>query len=119
MVEKLIYAKNIDIQFLSHKLNNFDQLMFYFKIVDQKNDDVMKPIMELNEKLNIKLPFWISCDGYFMLSVKSTCLKRRDFERNQIYKTNMVFRPYLNEDKSIRGYAVTLCQMIKTVTSDD
>ncbi len=112
MVEKSIFIKGLEIQYLSNKLNQYDQQIYYFKVVNQSNENNLKTLIDLSNKTNVKLPIWVSVDTCFNLVVKSTCLVKRIFERNIIYTTNVVFVPYHNEDKSVKGYYTRLGQIV-------
>ena len=53
-----IIIKDLEIQFITKKVNNFNTMISYFKVVDPKADKKLKPVLKLSETL-IK-PIWKS-----------------------------------------------------------
>ena len=47
-MEKTIKIKSSDVEFLSRKMNDYKQMMFYFKLVDRDLKKKLKTIKNIN-----------------------------------------------------------------------
>ena len=113
-----IIIKDLEIQFITKKVNNFNTMISYFKIVDPKAEKKLKPVLKLSDSL-IK-PIWKSgaiyndvVDDCWMLKSKYSHIEKTIMERNQKFKIDLVLVSFSDPDTKdvIKGYYARLNNM--------
>ena len=120
-----IIIKDLEIQFITKKVNNFNTMISYFKVVDQKADKKLKPVLKLSETL-IK-PIWKSgaiyndvIDDCWMLKSKYSHIEKTIMEKNQKFKVDLVLVSFSDPDTKdvIKGYYARLNNMKSVVVEE-
>jgi len=113
-----IIIKDLEIQFITKKVNNFNTVISYFKIVDPKAEKKLKPVLKLSDSL-IK-PIWKSgaiyndvVDDCWMLKSKYSHIEKTIMERSQKFKIDLVLVSFSDPDTKdvIKGYYARLNNM--------
>ena len=106
-----ISIKDLEIQFISKKENNYKTMMYYFKIVDFE----IKRKLRLFNKLSNSLikPIWETDDHEYLLKVKESCLEKVAIEKKERFNVELVLVGYTDpKDKgNIKGYYARLINM--------
>ena len=93
--EKII-IKNIRVEYLSIKDDNFNSKTSYFKIIDKTFNEKIKITNN-----NFKLP-WVQPEtGKPILKVKSKYINVENFSKDETYKVDITFKYYKIEDNNI------------------
>ena len=120
-----IIIKDLEIQFITKKVNNFNTMISYFKIVDPKADKKLKPVFKLSDTL-IK-PIWKSgaiyngeTDESWMLKSKYSHIEKTIMEKNQKFKVDLVLVSFSDPDTKdvIKGYYARLNNMKSTAIEE-
>lgn len=115
-----IIIKDLEIEFITKKVNNYNTMISYFKITDPKVDKKLKPVFKLSETLT--KPIWKSAmingsspdeNGSTMLKAKSSYIEKTNMERNQKFIIDLVLVSYNDPDDRnvIKGYYARLNNM--------
>ena len=113
-----IIIKDLEVEFITKKVNNFNTMISYFKIVDPKAEKKLKPVLKLSDSL-IK-PIWKSgaiyndvVDDCWMLKSKYSHIEKTIMERNQKFKIDLVLVSFSDPDTKdvIKGYYARLNNM--------
>ena len=120
-MEKTIKIESFDVEFLSRKMNDYKQMMFYFKLVDKDLKKKLKPLRILTD---CKLPYWETDKGEYIMKVKEQHVSHPQPNKNELYHACIVFEYYeLKADTSKKGYFANmsnLCEMSRQrLFSDD
>ena len=103
--------KDLEVQFISKKENNYKTEMCYFKIVDYQLKKKFKLFSKLSETV-IK-PIWKTEDGDYLLKVKASCVEKIAIEKKQRFNVEVVLVGYSDpkEKEQIKGYYARLINM--------
>ncbi len=103
MVET-ISIKELKVQFISSKVDNYDNNISYFKIDDPGIKKKLKIVNKLSESLY--KPFWITDKKEMMFKVKTSNIKRKDLIRKNDYIIDIDLMPYYVEKTAseVKGY---------------
>ena len=113
-----IIIKDLEIEFITKKVNNYNTMISYFKITDPKLEKKLKPVFKLSESL-VK-PIWRSgaihgndTDGSVMLKAKYSYIEKTIMERNQKFTIELVLVSYTDPDDKnvVKGYYARLNNM--------
>ena len=113
-----IIIKDLEVEFITKKVNNYNTMISYFKIVDPKAEKKLKPVLKLSDSL-IK-PIWKSgaiyndvVDDCWMLESKYSHIEKTIMERNQKFKIELVLVSFSDPDTKdvIKGYYARLNNM--------
>ena len=106
-----IIIRDLEIQFVSKKVNNYNTMISYFKIIDQNAYKKLKPVFKLSESLF--KPIWKSED-LWMLKSKYSHIEKTIMEKNQMFKIDLVLVSFNDVDSKdvIKGYYARLNNMI-------
>ena len=74
MADNLI-IKDLKVKFISSKVDNYDNVISYFKIVDKDVKKKLKLINKMSDK--IYNPFWNTDENETMLKIKTKHIKRK------------------------------------------
>ena len=113
-----IIIKDLEIEFITKKVNNYNTMISYFKITDPKLEKKLKPVFKLSESL-VK-PVWKSgarygdsVEGSVMLKAKYSYIEKTIMERNQRFNIDLVLVSYNDPDDRdvVKGYYARLNNM--------
>ena len=88
-MEKTIKIESFDVEFIIRKMNDYKQMMFYFKLVDKNLKKKLKP---LKKRTDCKLPFWETDKGEYMMKVKEQCVSHPQPNKNELYHARLEFK---------------------------
>ena len=106
-----ITIKDLEVQFISNKENNFKTMMYYFKIVDY---DVRKKLRLFNKLSDtLRKPIWKTNDDECLLKVKASCIEKVAIEKKERFNVELVLVGYadLKDKENIKGYYARLLNM--------
>ena len=99
-------------EFLSTKTDKYDNEVSYFKIIDKNYKNKMSGILsQVSDEGLVKMPFWKTEDGEYILKVKKKYTPKNILDVNDIVTLNLTFKYYCmdtNEDKLLQGYYVKI-----------
>ena len=115
-----IIVKDLEIEFITKKVNNYNPMISYFKTVDPKLEKKLKPVFKLSESL-VK-PIWRSgvingsvpdVEGSVMLKAKYSNIEKTIMEKNQKFILDLVLVSYTDPDDRnvVKGYYARLNNM--------
>jgi hypothetical protein len=115
-----IIIKDLEVEFITKKVNNYNTMISYFKITDPKLEKKLKPVFKLSETL--MKPIWRSGvingsvpdeNGSVMLKAKYSYIEKTIMERNQKFIIDLVLVSYNDPDDRnvIKGYYARLNNM--------
>ena len=113
-----IIIKDLEVEFITKKVNNYNTMISYFKITDPKLEKKLKPVFKLSETLT--KPVWRSgaiygdaVDGSVMLKAKYSYIEKTIMERNQKFNIDLVLVSYNDPDDKnvVKGYYARLNNM--------
>ena len=113
-----IIIKDLEVEFITKKVNNYNTMISYFKITDPKLEKKLKPVFKLSESL-VK-PVWKSgaiygdsVEGSVMLKAKYSYIEKTIMERNQTFHIDLVLVSYNDPDDRdvVKGYYARLNNM--------
>lgn len=100
MEEENILFKNIRVEYLSTKMDSYNNEISYFKIKDKNIDQKFKLLM----KDNFKLPWFKTDKGHNILKVKQKYVKLKDPVKDKEIVVDINFKYYSVNDTD--GYYV-------------
>jgi hypothetical protein len=109
-------------KFLSHKKNNYGQLVSYFKIHNPEpflafqrttNDNslIESPCLDKGVLCTLKFPFFKTDDGEYILTVKKFNVHSdyfNELQKGKDYNLTIDLKPYNFESKQMRGYSAVV-----------
>jgi len=115
-----IIIKDLEVEFSTKKVNNYNTMISYFKIVDPKLEKKLKPVFKLSETL-IK-PIWKSgqingsqpdVEGSVMLKARYSYIEKTVMEKNQRFLIDLVLVSFNDPDDRdvVKGYYARLNNM--------
>ena len=105
-----ISIKDLEVQFISQKENNYNNMMYYFKIVDFEAKKKLKLYLKLSDSL-IK-PIWKTENDDYLLKVKASCIEKVAIEKRERFNVEVVLVGYsdLKDKTKIKGYYARVYQ---------
>ena len=97
-------------EYLTTKVDKYDNEISYYKIVDDTFKIKMKNILK-EQCEECKMPFWKTDDQEIILKVKTkNIIPDKDLKNNDIVTLNMKFKYYCmqNDDKLLQGYFIKI-----------
>ena len=108
IINELILCKNVKLQFVSKKVDDYNNTICWFKVIGKKN---MIPILtiyntkkELNELLvkkeeeveKLNFPFFLNEMDNFLLKIKRNYLQidEEELKKGNLFKLNLTFKYY-------------------------
>ena len=115
-----IVIKDLEVEFITKNVNNFNTMISYFTVVDPKLEKKLKPVFKLSESLF--KPIWKSgqivgsapdVEGSVMLKAKYAYLEKTIMEKNQRFIIDLVLVSYKDPDDRdvVKGYYARLNNM--------
>ena len=103
-METPIVIESCDVDFVTSKKNDYNETIYYFKLVDRKLQKKLKPFSVLGS--DIKLPWWSADNGEHLLKVKSKYVGECEQEliKGRNYNAKIEFVYYNMVEKDIKGY---------------
>ena len=95
-------------EFLSTKKDNYDNEISYFKVTDKNIKNKMSGILsQVSDEGLVKMPFWKTEDGEYILKVKNKYSPKKVIFNNDIVTMNLTFKYYCmnkEDDSLLQGY---------------
>ena len=108
-MEKTIKIESFDVEFLSRKMNDYKQMMFYFKLVDKDLKKKLKPLRKLTDCL---LPFWETDKEEYIMKVKEQHVSHPQPNKNELYHAKLVFTYFdFTAKEGTKGYFVKISNL--------
>ena len=115
-----ILINDINVEYLSTKVDKFDNSIVYLKLTDPKNK--LKPIIDIQANDNdIRLPIWTTETQDVILKVKEKWLSvADDLQPLTNYVINVDFSAYSldTENGNVRGYYIKIPKIKKKKMED-
>ena len=87
-----IVIKNVRVEYITTKTDNYDNEICYFKLKDKNIESKFAAIM----KTNFRLPWFKSDRGYYLLKVKTKYNKLETLNKDESILVDIVFKYYKN-----------------------
>ena len=97
-------------EYLTTKVDKYDNEISYYKIVDDTFKIKMKNILK-EQCEECKMPFWKTDDQEIILKIKTkNIIPEKDLKNNDIVTLNMTFKYYCmqKDDKLLQGYFIKI-----------
>ena len=97
-------------EYLTTKVDKYDNEISYYKIVDDTFKIKMKNILK-EQCEECKMPFWRTDDQDIILKIKTkNIIPEKDLKNNDIVSLNMTFKYYCmqKDDKLLQGYFIKI-----------
>ena len=114
-----ILIKDLEFQFISSKVNNYDTMMTYLKICDTDIDNKLKSVFNLSD--SVFKPVWKTDDDTYLMKVKATNIEKTKFVKGLKYRGDVDLVSYyepLNK-KVIKGYSAKLANISQSKIVDE
>ena len=114
-----ILIKDLEFQFISSKVNNYDTMMTYLKICDTDIDNKLKNVFNLPD--SVFKPVWKTDDDTYLMKVKATNIEKTKFVKGLKYRGDVDLVSYyepLNK-KVIKGYSAKLANISQSKIVDE
>ena len=114
-----ILIKDLEFQFISSKVNNYDTMMTYLKICDTDIDNKLKSVFNLPD--SVFKPVWKTDDDTYLMKVKATNIEKTKFVKGLKYRGDVDLVSYyepLNK-KVIKGYSAKLANISQSKIVDE
>ena len=97
-------SKELQVQFISKKVDNYDNMVSYFKITDPNISEQFKVVNKRPDR--IYKPFWETDKGETMLKVTTKYVLRDDLESRSSYECDPELVAYYVEKTAneLKGY---------------
>jgi len=108
---KTITIKDLEVQFVSKKENNFKTMMYYFKIVDYQARKKLKLFNTLSDKLT--KPIWKTDEDEYLLKVKEAHIEKVAIEKKERFNVEVVLVGYhdFKDKENTKGYYAKVINM--------
>ena len=98
-----ISIKELQVQFISKKVDNYDNMVSYFKITDPNISKQLRIVNKMSDR--IYKPFWKTDKGETMLKVKTKYVMRDDLESKSFYECDLeLVAYYVEKTVDLKGY---------------
>ena len=97
-------------EYLTTKVDKYDNEISYYKIVDDTFKIKMKNILK-EQCEECKMPYWRTDDQEIILKIKTkNIIPEKDLKNNDIVSLNMTFKYYCmqKDDKLLQGYFIKI-----------
>ena len=97
-------------EYLTTKVDKYDNAISYYKIVDDTFKIKMKNILK-EQCEECHMPFWRTDDQEIILKIKTkNIIPEKDLKNNDIVSLNMTFKYYCmqKDDKLLQGYFIKI-----------
>ena len=100
-MEDKIVIKNVRVEYITTKTDNYDNEICYFKLKDKNIESKFASII----KPDFRLPWFKSDKGYYLLKVKTKYNKLEQMHKEETVLVDAVFKYYKYND--MEGYYVS------------
>ena len=105
-MEKTIKIDSFDVEFICRKMNDYKQMMFYFKLVDK---DLKKKLKPLRKLADCKLSFWETDQEEYIMKVKEQHVSHPQPNKNKLYHARLELTYYdIKGTNDNKGYFVKI-----------
>ncbi len=96
----------MNVEFLASKVDDYDCVNCFFKIIDIDCLNKLKPLMSLNEDSSFKMPIWQTDKQESLLKVENKFVSGNDYAKGGLYTINIEFILYnmTVDNESFKGY---------------
>ena len=108
-MESPIVIESCDVEFLSAKANNYNETIYYFKLIDARLQKKLKPFFTASKLENgSKLPYWNTDNGEHVMKIKGKYVGKwkETLAQGGRYTAKLEFVYYDMVEKGIKGYFV-------------
>ena len=128
IINELILCKNVKLQFVSKKVDDYNNTICWFKVIGKKNMIPILTIYNTNKELNellvkkeedveqIIFPFFLNEMDNFLLKIKRNYLQvgEDQLEKGNLFKLNLTFKYYdfVKRSEQVRGYYVSEAALV-------
>jgi len=117
---KKVLIQDLHVEFLASKVDDYDCVNCFFKIIDSDGLSKLKPLLSLNDDKSFKMPLWLTDKQESLLKVKKkfvpdNCVK------GGLYTINIEFLLYnmIVDGDGIKGYYAKIENLKKIESLDD
>ena len=115
---KKVLIQDLHVEFLASKVDDYDCVNCFFKIIDIDGVSKLRPLLGLNDDKSFKMPIWLTDKQESLLKVKKKfvpddgngyCVK------GGLYTINIEFRLYSMtvDNDTIKGYYAKIQNILK------
>jgi len=117
---KKVLIQDLHVEFLASKVDDYDCVNCFFKVIDIDGVTKLRPLLGLNDDKSFKIPVWMSDKGESLLKVKKKFVPGNDYVKGGLYTINIEFILYnmVVDGDTIKGYYAKI-QNIKKIESLD
>ena len=110
MVES-IYIQGLRVEFISNKMDNYDNMISYFKEKDSFSKEKLKIVRKMSDTLY--KPFWKTDKKETMLKVKTVNVIRKELVKETLYDIDIQLVPFfVDKDKTeLKGYSAKVLRV--------
>ncbi len=120
---KQVFVQDLNVEFLASKVDDYDCVNCFFKIIDIDVVNKLKPLLSLNDDSSFKMPIWLSDNGgegckQYLLKVKNKFVPGNGYAKGGLYTINIEFILYnmVVDGDNIKGYYAKI-QNIRKIES--
>ncbi len=66
---KKVFVQDLNVEFLASKVDDYDCVNCFFKIIDIDGVNKLKPLLSLNDDSSFKMPIWLTDKQESLLKV--------------------------------------------------
>ena len=101
-----MFVQDLNVEFLASKVDDYDCVNCFFKIIDIDGVNKLKPFMSLNDDKSFKMPIWLSDKQESLLKVKNKFVPGNDYVKGGLYTINIEFILYnmVVDSDTFKGY---------------
>ena len=106
-MESPIVIDSCDVDFVCAKKNDYNETIYYFKLVDPKLQNKLRPFLSMSKlEDGSKLPYWHADNGDYLMKVKSKHVGKWEntLVKGGHYDAKIEFVYYDMVEKGIKGY---------------
>ena len=121
-MESPINIDSCDVDFVASKKNDYNEIIYYFKLVDPKLQKKLKPFITASKLENgTKLPWWSADNGEHIMKVKSKHVGKweKTLAKGGYYTAKLEFVYYDMVEKGIKGYYVKIVEVKLRVCEEE
>ena len=99
--------QDLHVEFLASKVDDYDCVNCFFKIIDIDGVSKLKPLLGLNDDRSFKMPIWVTDKGESLLKVKKKFVPGDGYcVKGGLYTINIEFLLYnmIVDGDGIKGY---------------
>lgn len=121
-MESPIVIDSCDVDFVTSKKNDYNETIYYFKLVDVKLQKKLKPFISASKlEKYTKLPYWCADNGDHIMKIKSKHVGKWEqaLAKGGHYTAKLEFVYYDMVEKGIKGYYVKIVNIALRVREEE